>query len=105
MGAETIWNKPMADPITPEVSTRICQHMNEDHGSAVLVYAQVYGQLQGVEQAQMLAIDPQGMEIAAVVAGATQKIRIPFERDLTDSEDAHQMLIKMVREARSQSPA
>jgi putative heme iron utilization protein len=91
----------MADSITPEVSDRICQHMNDDHAAAVLVYAQVYGQLPGAENAEMVSIDPQGMEIAAAVAGTQQQIRIAFERELIDSEDAHQMLIKMVREARA----
>jgi putative heme iron utilization protein len=93
--------RTMADPITPEISDRICQHMNDDHAPAVLVYAQVYGNLAGAETASMVSIDPQGMEIAAAVAGEPQQIRIAFDRELTDSEDAHQMLIKMVREARS----
>ncbi|HEY9618712.1 MAG TPA: DUF2470 domain-containing protein, partial [Microcoleaceae cyanobacterium] len=26
----------MSDPITPEVSQRICKHMNDDHAEAVL---------------------------------------------------------------------
>jgi putative heme iron utilization protein len=93
----------MADPITPEISDRICKHMNEDHASAVLVYAQVYGQLAAAETAEMVAIDPQGMELAATVAGQSQPLRITFERELTDSEDAHQMLIAMVRGARAQA--
>jgi putative heme iron utilization protein len=35
----------------------------------------------------------------------TTTVRIDFERSLTDSEDAHQTLIAMVRQARSQAPA
>jgi putative heme iron utilization protein len=93
----------MADPITPEISDRICQHMNDDHGAAVLVYAQVYGNLTTAETAQMVSIDPHGMEIAAAVAGQQQQVRIGFDRELTDSEDAHQMLIKMVKEARAKA--
>jgi putative heme iron utilization protein len=30
-------------------------------------------------------------------------IRVPFERSLTDSEDAHQVLIAMVRQARAKA--
>jgi putative heme iron utilization protein len=90
----------MADPLTPEISDRICKHMNDDHASAVLVYAQVHGALSTAEKAEMLSIDPQGMDLAAEVAGNSQKVRVVFDRELTDSEDAHQMLIQMARSGR-----
>lgn len=91
----------MADQLTPEISDRICKHMNDDHASAVLVYAQ--GAISEAEKAEMLSIDPQGMNLAAVVAGNTQQVRVTFDRELTDSEDAHQMLIQMARSGRSKS--
>jgi putative heme iron utilization protein len=91
----------MADQLTPEISDRICKHMNDDHASAVLVYAQVHGAIEAAEKAEMLSIDPNGMELSAEVAGNTQKVRVVFDRELTDSEDAHQMLIQMARSGRS----
>ncbi|MCG9889677.1 MAG: DUF2470 domain-containing protein [Thermosynechococcaceae cyanobacterium MS004] len=95
----------MADPITPEVSQRICAHMNDDHAEAVLLYAKAYGKADQAIAAQMTAIDPEGMDLSVTLestpSGATT-LRIPFERRLTDSEDAHQTLIGMVRQARSQ---
>ncbi len=90
----------MADQLTPEISDRICQHMNDDHAAAVLVYAQVHGALSAAQKAEMLSIDPNGMEIAAEVDGNTQQVRVVFDRELTDSEDAHQMLIQMARSGR-----
>lgn len=92
----------MADAITPAVSDRICKHMNEDHADAVALYARVFGQLPGVTAAQMQAIDPEGMDLLAQVEDRTQPVRIPFDHRLQDSEDAHQTLIAMVRQARSQ---
>jgi putative heme iron utilization protein len=91
----------MADQLTPEISDRICKHMNDDHAAAVLVYAQVHGALSAAQKAEMLSIDPNGMEIAAEVDGNTQKVRVVFDRELTDSEDAHQMLIQMARSGRA----
>ncbi|MEO0854546.1 MAG: DUF2470 domain-containing protein [Cyanobacteria bacterium J06648_11] len=92
----------MADPITPTISDRICAHMNDDHAEAIALYAKFFGQLEGVSAAQMKAIDPQGMDlIAEVEGGASHPVRIAFERELTDSEDAHQMLIAMVKQART----
>ncbi|KPQ39469.1 MAG: DUF2470 domain-containing protein [Phormidium sp.] len=93
----------MSDPITPAVSDRICKHMNDDHASAVLTYAQVYGDRRDAESAQMQAIDPQGMDLTVHVNGEAVSLRIPFDHPLQDSEDAHQTLIAMIKQARSAS--
>lgn len=90
----------MADPITQAISDRICQHMNEDHADAVLIYAKIYGKSIAARTAVMKSIDPQGMDLIAQVNGESVSLRIPFDRELQDSEDAHQTLISMVKEAR-----
>lgn len=89
----------MADPLTPEVSDRICKHMNDDHADAVLLYAKAFGNVSDATAAQMLQIDANGMDLQ-LEGGATTKIRIPFDHALQDSEDAHQTLIAMVKQAR-----
>jgi putative heme iron utilization protein len=93
----------MADPITPEVSQRICTHMNDDHAEAVLMYAKVYGQAGNATAAKMNAIDPDGMDLNVMIGEEATTVRVPFERSLIDSEDAHQVLIAMVRQARSKA--
>jgi putative heme iron utilization protein len=93
----------MADLITPEISQRICAHMNDDHADAVLLYAKVYGHAQDATAATLTAIDPEGMDLAVTLPQSSTTLRIPFEHTLTDSEDAHQTLIAMVRQARSTS--
>ncbi len=93
----------MADPITPAISDRICKHMNDDHAEAVLTYAKVYGKSPTAQTAAMNAIDPLGMDLTANVDGETVSLRIPFDRELNDSEDAHQTLIGMIKEARKLS--
>lgn len=90
----------MADPITPAVSDRICAHMNDDHAEAIALYAQVFGDRPATEQAEMVAIDPEGMTLKAIAEGNTETIRITFDHTLSDSEDAHQTLIAMVKQAR-----
>jgi putative heme iron utilization protein len=91
----------MADPITPAISDRICKHMNDDHAEAVLMYARVYGKSPAAETATIGSIDPLGMDVIAQVDGVPVNLRIPFDRELQDSEDAHQTLIKMIREAKN----
>jgi putative heme iron utilization protein len=60
----------MADPLTPQVSERICKHMNEDHADALALYARAFGQVEGVTQARMQAIDSEGMDLQVEVDGS-----------------------------------
>ncbi len=91
----------MADPLTPQVSERICKHMNEDHADALALYAKVFGQVEGVTQARMQAIDSEGMDLQVEVDGALRTLRILFDHPLKDSEDAHHTLIAMLKQARA----
>lgn len=82
-----------ADPLTQDVSDRICLHMNEDHASAVLQYAQHYGGMSQAETARMLAVTPLAMTL--LVDGET--VEVGFDHELTDSDDAHRTLVAMLR--------
>lgn len=92
----------MADTFTPDISDRICKHMNEDHADAVLLYAKAYGNVMDAEAAQILKVDPNGMDLSVSGSSQDTTIRIAFDHVLQDSEDAHHTLIAMVKTARSQ---
>ncbi|NJK55976.1 MAG: DUF2470 domain-containing protein [Pleurocapsa sp. SU_5_0] len=91
----------MSEAITPAISDRICQHMNQDHGSAIALYAQVYGNAPETETAIMESIDPQGMNISAQIAGEAIPVRVEFDHSLKDAEDAHHTLVAMIKQART----
>ncbi|MGK7922652.1 MAG: DUF2470 domain-containing protein [Trichodesmium sp.] len=91
----------MSDSFTSEISDRICSHMNEDHQDAVLLYAQKFGNSPNSTAAKMLSIDAQGMNLTAEVSGESLPIRIEFDHNLKDAEDAHHTLIDMLKQARS----
>jgi len=93
----------MGDPLTAQVSDRICQHMNEDHSDAVLLYAQTYGDTPQAEAATLESIDQDGMNLLATVADQSVPLRIPFDHALQDSEDAHHTLIAMLKQVQSSS--
>ena len=80
----------MADIITPDISDRICTHMNDDHADAIVLYAKAFGHTEDAVSAKMLKIDPQGMDLHVQTSDADQTVRIPFDHELKDSEDAHQ---------------
>ena len=82
-----------ADPLTAAVSDRICKHMNDDHGAAVVAYARHYGGVSDAQTARMVAITPQAMQLE--VDGRT--VQVGFDHELSDSEDAHRTLVAMLR--------
>lgn len=91
----------MADPITQTVSDRICAHMNDDHADAILLYAKIYGGVEDALAAQILTVEPSGMNLLVQTETSTVPVEIAFDHELEDSEDAHQTLISMVKEARA----
>ncbi|WP_445634706.1 Heme iron utilization protein [Nostoc sp. DSM 114161] len=93
----------MSNNFSAEISSRICNHMNEDHSDAVVLYAKTFGGITDAIAAKMLSIDAQGMDLTAQVNGENVPVRIKFDRVLADSEDAHQTLIAMVKQARLKS--
>ncbi|BAZ49457.1 hypothetical protein NIES4103_20690 [Nostoc sp. NIES-4103] len=90
----------MSENFSPEISSRICNHMNEDHADAVVLYAKAFGGVTNATAAEMLSIDSDGMDLTAQVNGETLPVRIQFDHILADAEDAHQTLIAMVKQAR-----
>ncbi|TAF06957.1 MAG: DUF2470 domain-containing protein [Nostocales cyanobacterium] len=93
----------MSDQFSPEISDRICKHMNDDHAEAIVIYAQAFGNIENVTSAQMLSIDAQGMNLTAQVKGETIPVRIQFDHVLANAEDAHQTLITMVKQGRTKA--
>ncbi|MDV3002135.1 MAG: hypothetical protein N5P05_003741 [Chroococcopsis gigantea SAG 12.99] len=90
----------MSETITPAISDRICAHMNQDHGDALVLYARVFGESPGTQSAQMISIDPQGMNLVASIEGESKPIRIQFDHTLESAEDAHHTLVDMIKQAR-----
>ena len=93
----------MSEQITPEISKRICAHMNEDHANAVMLYVQAFGGSPEATAAEMVSIDPQGMNLTAQVNDEPVPVRVEFDHVLESAEDAHHTLIEMVKQARAKS--
>ena len=69
----------MSEQFSTEISDRICTHMNEDHASAVVLYAQAFGDQPQATETQMLAIDANGMDLTAKVNDETVPVRVNLE--------------------------
>ena len=82
-----------SEPITEESSTRICNHMNQDHQDAVNAYAKYYGKINTFKSAKMLSLSPELIELKI----DDQIIKIPFDHILQDCSDAHKTLVMMIK--------
>ena len=82
-----------ADPLTPEVTYRICRHLNDHQAHSVLRYAHHYGGVPSATAATMKEVTAEAMTLDV----DDQAVRIPFDHVLTDSEDAHRTLVAMLR--------
>lgn len=90
----------MSEAITPAISDRICKHMNDDHRDALVLYVKAFSDSTQAESAEMVSIDPQGMNFSAQIEGETVRVRVEFDHTLKDAEDAHHTLIDMLKQAR-----
>lgn len=90
----------MSEIFTSEISDRICKHMNDDHADAILLYAKAFANTENAISAAMLKIDAQGMDLDVRDHNSATPVRIIFDHELKDAEDAHQTLIAMVKQAR-----
>ena len=81
------------EPITDEVSKRICSHMNSDHQDAVILYARNYTNINDPKEAELISISPAYMQLR--VDG--NNVKIKFDHLLKDSSDAHRTLVAMMK--------
>ncbi|MCU0567792.1 MAG: DUF2470 domain-containing protein [Oculatellaceae cyanobacterium Prado106] len=89
----------MTNAFPPEVSDRICKHMNKDHVDSVIFYATHYAGMTNVTTAEMVKIDHQGMDLNVQVNDTIQPVRIAFEHELADAKDAHHTLVEMLKQS------
>ena len=82
-----------SEPITKESSSRICNHMNKDHESAVYAYAKYYGKVKTFKSAKMISLSPESFHLKI----DDQTLEIKFDHILQDCSDAHKTLVKMIR--------
>ena len=83
-----------SEPITKSSSTRICNHMNNDHQDAVKAYAKYYGKVETFRSAKMISLSAQSIELK--IDDIT--VDIKFDHVLQDCSDAHKTLVRMIKD-------
>ena len=84
----------------PEIERYLVDYMNEHYPASVYWYARAYGDLWDAENAVMLALDREGMELSVEMPDGERQIRIAFDHVLQDDDDAQSTLVEMSMKAR-----
>ena len=98
------WSKAQPDPLEP-FSMDIIEHMNDDHRDAMIDCCRNLSKAVDTSNAEMTGIDRYGFEMSATTKEGPRPIRIAFNEQATNSEEARIQIISRVKEARKNSEA
>ncbi|MGA7623637.1 MAG: DUF2470 domain-containing protein [Candidatus Acidiferrales bacterium] len=86
------------DPLA-DTATEITQHMNADHGDALILLARAFAGIESQEVA-MTSVDRLGFQVRLKTQDGTRGARIAFLREVCSPAEARKVLIEMVEQAR-----
>jgi putative heme iron utilization protein len=86
------------DPLA-DTATDIIQHMNTDHGDALVLLARAFTGIES-QEAAMSSVDRLGFHVRLKTQDGTRGARIAFLREVTGPAEARQVLVEMVGQAR-----
>jgi putative heme iron utilization protein len=86
------------DPLA-DSAVSILQHMNADHGDALILLARVFAGVESVE-AVMTSIDRLGFHVRLKTAEGIRSARIAFTSEVKSPLDARKVLVEMTQAAR-----
>jgi putative heme iron utilization protein len=83
------------DPLA-DASERILEHMNEDHGEALLAYARAAA-AEPPDEATMVSVDRLGFRLRLRTGERVHGVRIPFPREVRTAAECRDVLVEMRR--------
>lgn len=86
------------DPLA-ETATEIIQHMNTDHGDALILLTRAFAGIES-QEVVMTSVDRLGFHIRLKTQDGTRGARITFLREVSSPAEARKVLVEMVGQAR-----
>jgi heme iron utilization protein len=86
------------DPLA-DTATTIIQHMNADHGDALILLARVFAGIES-QEAAMTSVDRLGFHVRLKTQDGMRGARIAFLREVRSAAEARNVLVDMVAQAR-----
>ena len=92
------YERSKPDPLA-DVATGIIQHMNADHGDALIVLARALARVDS-QEVTMISVDRLGFHVRLKTPDGMRGVRIPFSREVASPGEARTVLVEMVALAR-----
>jgi putative heme iron utilization protein len=86
------------DPLA-DTAMSIIQHMNADHGDALVLIVQAFAGIEA-QEAAMTSVDRLGFHLRLKTQDGTRGARIAFVRGVSSPAEAKKVLVEMVEQAR-----
>ena len=93
------YDRAQPDPLADSTS-EIIQHMNADHKDALILLARVSARIEA-QEATMTAVDRLGFHARLKTQDGIKGARIAFLREVSNPAETREVLVEMVRQARS----
>lgn len=87
-------------PFDPEEEAAILDHLASDHADEVLTIARAFGPGPEVSDAEVVAIDTDGMDLLVTIEGDHRPAQVPFATRLHDRADVTEQFAVLHRAAR-----
>lgn len=92
------YERGQPDPLADAV-TEIMQHMNSDHGDALILLASAFAGIEA-QEAAMTSVDRLGFNVRLKTQDGTRGARIAFSREVNSPAEARIVLVDMAAQAR-----
>jgi hypothetical protein len=92
------YHAALPDPLA-DSAAGIIEHMNADHGDAVILLAQAYAGIESTEAA-MTSVDRLGFSVRLKTLDGMRGTRIAFLREVRNPMEARSVLVEMTAKAR-----
>tara|TARA_B100000965_G_C19473994_1_gene705352 strand:- start:37 stop:861 length:825 start_codon:yes stop_codon:yes gene_type:complete len=93
------WFNAEPDPMVPYAND-IIEHMNEDHADSMVLYCKAMSKATDTSSAVMTQIDRYGFEMSANTSEGPRPIRLAFNNEVLNAEEARKELVSLVKKAR-----
>ncbi len=93
------WEASEPDPLT-EIAPGVLEHMNEDHSHNLLDYSHAFTDADWASEATMVRLDQHGFDMRVADGERNEEVRVPFQAPLATSEEVHEMMVRLARQAR-----
>jgi len=93
------YDRAQPDPLADSMA-EIIQHMNADHQEALVLLTRVFARIAS-QEAKMTAVDRLGFHARMKTRDGIRGARIAFLREVSSPAETREVLVEMVRQARS----